>query len=560
MAKRNKVQVHFDYPLSPAIEGNEEYFEIEYDEPIAPGQGTIHTKYKSNKIEQVPVIVRVDKYNGTGEVLTGIDKVDGYYYNHTTVQPINEKHRQADLLDLKLSYTGQIYSRPITEPLKTKGTIAGGRGGDGGGANVSAYAVGAKGALLSLDLSIPSNLVGQKLIILPGRGAYSSFNPDSSGDAATGSGGGASYLAVTRTDLPLNTEDLSQGISYTRSGFPTEICPVGTAVQLIACAAGGGGGDDSRYASHMAVGGLASEIALRNVNVGGVQSGSGFATVSSSNISRSLLDGGSGTSYVYQRGGGSWAGFGGGGGNTDDAYGGSGGGASDSAATVASASYTNPLYCTVSTRTDNGNIETNGFIEIQKAGVSDTFGTIQMKSPLTGKVQLVYDVELPVGASLIYKIDGVVKDMNAVNVVTDTSIILVELHNPSGANPIKFRPVAWTVVDDTMLARSLVISFPQWYNNALQPPVIRYLPGGSIRGTTNKAVQPFEKAIEPTVYDYEPNLGLQESWKLGLTKTVAIFHEIYAVANDAPTENISMKALVLVKQLTPITFTGTINP
>lgn len=179
----------------------------------------------------------------------------------------------------------------------------GAAGGKGGGATTNANCLGGFGAIISGEFDLNANdelylLVGQK----------GTDNPQTSGDATTGAGGGMSVVAIkddTQTDMLLGT-------------IPVR--------PLIVAGAGNGGGD-------VAYSGTPGDDALLDEGtddsyLSSDYSGGGYKQYrNSSYCGKSFLVGGDAASDYYTRNGnGSYAGFGGGGSNKDDGDGGGGGG------------------------------------------------------------------------------------------------------------------------------------------------------------------------------------------------------------------------------------------
>ena len=179
----------------------------------------------------------------------------------------------------------------------------GAAGGKGGGATTNANCLGGFGAIISGEFDLNANdelylLVGQK----------GTDNPQTSGDATTGAGGGMSVVAIkddTQTDMLFGT-------------IPVR--------PLIVAGAGNGGGD-AAYRGTPGDNALLDEGADDSY-LSIAYSGGGYRQYSdSSYCGKSFLAGGDAASYTYSRAGNvSDAGFGSGGSNKDDEDGGGGGG------------------------------------------------------------------------------------------------------------------------------------------------------------------------------------------------------------------------------------------
>lgn len=179
----------------------------------------------------------------------------------------------------------------------------GAAGGKGGGATTNANCLGGFGAIISGEFDLNANdelylLVGQK----------GTDNPQTSGDATTGAGGGMSVVAIkddTQTDMLFGT-------------IPVR--------PLIVAGAGNGGGD-AAYSGTPGDNALLDE-GTDDSYLSSDYSGGGYRQYrNSSYCGKSFLAGGDAASYTYSRAGNvSNAGFGGGGSNKDDGEGGGGGG------------------------------------------------------------------------------------------------------------------------------------------------------------------------------------------------------------------------------------------
>lgn len=179
----------------------------------------------------------------------------------------------------------------------------GAAGGKGGGATSNANCLGGFGAIISGEFDLNANdelylLVGQK----------GTDNPQTSGDATTGAGGGMSVVAIkddTQTDMLFGT-------------IPVR--------PLIVAGAGNGGGD-AAYSGTPGDNALLDE-GTDDSYLSSDYSGGGYSQYrNSSYCGKSFLAGGDAASYTYSRAGNaSNAGFGGGGSNKDDGDGGGGGG------------------------------------------------------------------------------------------------------------------------------------------------------------------------------------------------------------------------------------------
>lgn len=197
--------------------------------------------------------------------------------------------------------TNGIQKYIVPETGKYKIVAVGAAGGKGGGSN--ANCMGGFGAVISGEFDLSANdelylLVGQK----------GTDNPQTSGDATTGAGGGMSVVAIkddTQTDMLFGT-------------IPVR--------PLIVAGAGNGGGD-AAYSGTPGDNALLDE-GNSDTFLSNDYSGGGYRQYrNSSYCGKSFLVGGDAASNYYTRNGnGSYAGFGGGGSNKDDGDGGGGGG------------------------------------------------------------------------------------------------------------------------------------------------------------------------------------------------------------------------------------------
>ena len=197
--------------------------------------------------------------------------------------------------------TNGIQKYIVPETGKYKIVAIGAAGGKGGGSN--ANCMGGFGAAISGEFDLAANdelylLVGQK----------GTDNPQTSGDATTGGGGGMSVVAIkddTQTDMLFGT-------------IPVR--------PLIVAGAGNGGGD-AAYSGTPGDDALLDE-GNSDAFLSNDYSGGGYRQYrNSSYCGKSFLVGGDAASNYYTRNGnGSYAGFGGGGSNKDDGDGGGGGG------------------------------------------------------------------------------------------------------------------------------------------------------------------------------------------------------------------------------------------
>lgn len=197
--------------------------------------------------------------------------------------------------------TNGIQKYIVPETGKYKIVAIGAAGGKGGGSN--ANCMGGFGAVISGEFDLAANdelylLVGQK----------GTDNPQTSGDATTGGGGGMSVVAIkddTQTDMLFGT-------------IPVR--------PLIVAGAGNGGGD-AAYSGTPGDDALLDE-GNSDAFLSNDYSGGGYRQYrNSSYCGKSFLVGGDAASNYYTRNGnGSYAGFGGGGSNKDDGDGGGGGG------------------------------------------------------------------------------------------------------------------------------------------------------------------------------------------------------------------------------------------
>ena len=199
--------------------------------------------------------------------------------------------------------TNGIQKYIVPETGKYKIVAIGAAGGKGGGATTNANCLGGFGAIISGEFDLNANdelylLVGQK----------GTDNPQTSGDATTGAGGGMSVVAIkddTQTDMLFGT-------------IPVR--------PLIVAGAGNGGGD-AAYSGTPGDDALLDE-GTDDSYLSSDYSGGGYRQYrDSSYCGKSFLAGGDAASYTYSRAGNvSDAGFGGGGSNKDDGDGGGGGG------------------------------------------------------------------------------------------------------------------------------------------------------------------------------------------------------------------------------------------
>ena len=201
----------------------------------------------------------------------------------------------------KVEVTNGIQKYIVPETGKYKIIAIGAAGGAGGGSN--ANCMGGLGAVISGEFDLVANdelylLVGQK----------GTDNPQTSGDATTGGGGGMSVVAIkdaTQADLLFGT-------------IPVR--------PLIVAGAGNGGGD-AGYSGTPGDNALLDE-GTSDAFLSNDYSGGGYRQYrNNSYCGKSFLVGGDAASNYYTRNGnGSYAGFGGGGANKDDFDGGGGGG------------------------------------------------------------------------------------------------------------------------------------------------------------------------------------------------------------------------------------------
>lgn len=197
--------------------------------------------------------------------------------------------------------TSGIQKYIIPETGKYKIVAIGAAGGKGGGSNASC--MGGFGAIISGEFDLVANdelylLVGQK----------GTDNPQTSGDATTGGGGGMSVVAIkddTQTDMLFGT-------------IP---------VRPLVVAGAGNGGGDAAYSGTPGDDALLDE-GNSDAFLSNNYSGGGYRQYkNNSYCGKSFLVGGDAASNYYTRNGnGSYAGFGGGGSNKDDGDGGGGGG------------------------------------------------------------------------------------------------------------------------------------------------------------------------------------------------------------------------------------------
>lgn len=215
-----------------------------------------------------------------------------------------EKPTQEDADNLytqTVEVTNGIQKYVVPETGKYKIVAVGAAGGKGGGSN--ANCMGGFGAVISGEFGLAANdelylLVGQK----------GTDNPQTSGDATTGGGGGMSVVAIkddTQADMLFDT-------------IP---------VRPLVVAGAGNGGGDAAYSGTPGDNALLDE-GNSDAFLSNDYSGGGYRQYrNSSYCGKSFLVGGDAASNYYTRNGnGSYAGFGGGGSNKDDGDGGGGGG------------------------------------------------------------------------------------------------------------------------------------------------------------------------------------------------------------------------------------------
>ena len=197
--------------------------------------------------------------------------------------------------------TNGIQKYIVPETGKYKIVAIGAAGGKGGGSNTNC--MGGFGAVISGEFDLTANdelylLVGQK----------GTDNPQTSGDATTGGGGGMSVVAIkddTQTDMLFDT-------------IP---------VRPLVVAGAGNGGGDAAYSGTPGDNALLDE-GNSDAFLSSNYSGGGYRQYrDNSYCGKSFLVGGDAASSYYTRNSnGSYAGFGGGGANKDDGDGGGGGG------------------------------------------------------------------------------------------------------------------------------------------------------------------------------------------------------------------------------------------
>lgn len=254
-----------------------------------------------------------------------------------------EKPTQEDadtLYTQTVEVTNGIQKYVVPETGRYKIVAVGAAGGKGGGSGDNC--MGGFGAIISGEFDLNANdelylLVGQK----------GTDNPQTSGDATTGGGGGMSVVAIkdaTQTDLLFGT-------------IPVR--------PLVVAGAGNGGGD-------VAYSGTPGDNALLDEGTNDAflsndYSGGGYRQYrENSYCGKSFLVGGDAASNYYTRNGnGSYAGFGGGGSNKDDGDGGGGGGYRGGVlGSHGGSSYNAGEIPTAELNTER----TNGIIKIKKIG------------------------------------------------------------------------------------------------------------------------------------------------------------------------------------------------
>ena len=256
-----------------------------------------------------------------------------------------EKPTQEDadaLYTQTVEVTGGIQKYIVPETGTYLIVAIGAAGGKGGGATTNANCLGGFGAIISGEFNLNANdelylLVGQK----------GTDNPQTSGDATTGAGGGMSVVAIkddTQTDMLFGT-------------IPVR--------PLIVAGAGNGGGD-AAYSGTPGDNALLGE-GTDDSYLSSDYSGGGYSQYrNSSYCGKSFLAGGDAASYTYSRAGNvSNAGFGGGGSNKDDGDGGGGGGYRGGVISVhGGSSYNAGNNATAELNTER----TDGLIKIKKLG------------------------------------------------------------------------------------------------------------------------------------------------------------------------------------------------
>lgn len=256
-----------------------------------------------------------------------------------------EKPTQEDadaLYTQTVEVTGGIQKYIVPETGTYLIVAIGAAGGKGGGATTNANCLGGFGAIISGEFDLNANdelylLVGQK----------GTDNPQTSGDATTGAGGGMSVVAIkddTQTDMLFGT-------------IPVR--------PLIVAGAGNGGGD-AAYSGTPGDNALLDE-GTDDSYLSSDYSGGGYRQYrNSSYCGKSFLAGGDAASYTYSRAGNvSNAGFGSGGSNKDDGDGGGGGGYRGGVISVhGGSSYNAGNNATAELNTER----TDGLIKIKKLG------------------------------------------------------------------------------------------------------------------------------------------------------------------------------------------------
>lgn len=256
-----------------------------------------------------------------------------------------EKPTQEDanaLYTQTVEVTSGIQKYVVPETGRYKIVAIGAAGGKGGGATTNTNCLGGFGAIISGEFDLAANdelylLVGQK----------GTDNPQTSGDATTGAGGGMSVVAIkdaTQADLLFDT-------------IPVR--------PLIVAGAGNGGGD-AAYSGTPGDDALLDE-GTDDSYLSSEYSGGGYRQYrDSSYCGKSFLAGGDAASYTYNRADNvSDAGFGGGGSNKDDGDGGGGGGYRGGApGSHGGSSYNAGKNPTAELNTER----TDGLIKIKKLG------------------------------------------------------------------------------------------------------------------------------------------------------------------------------------------------
>lgn len=259
-------------------------------------------------------------------------------YNTGTSKPLQS---MADTVyTFNVEVTNGIQKYIVPETGKYNIVAIGAAGGAGGGSN--ANCMGGFGAIISGEFDLNANdelylLVGQK----------GTDNPQTSGDATTGAGGGMSVVAIkdaTQTDLLFGT-------------IP---------VRPLVVAGAGNGGGDAGYSGTPGDNALLDE-GTSDAFLSNDYSGGGYRQYrNNSYCGKSFLVGGDAASNYYTRNSnGSYAGFGGGGSNKDDYDGGGGGGYRGGVP----GSHGGSSYNAGENKTAELNTErTNGMIKIKKIG------------------------------------------------------------------------------------------------------------------------------------------------------------------------------------------------